>query len=180
MIENLSASLTSARSLINDRNIQVRNLSRAVKNHELTIDILEEELHCVRQQTDKEHEMHEAEIADLVTQIKQLQEKSTLSTFSSRTYATNVRELYYSLLSLRLPPAQIKTVVRNVLCHLLPSLEADALCLPGKACASYMCSQEMPTISQVQKASELMQEQEWHLNSDGTTLMQQKKSSFLD
>ena len=179
MIENLSAGLTSARSLINDRNIQVKNLSRAVKNHELTIDILEEELHCVRQQTDKEHEMHEAEIADLVTQIKQLQEKSTLSTFSSRTYTTNVRELYYSLLSLRLPPAQIKTVVRNVLCHLLPSLETDALRLPGKACASYMRSQEMPTISQVQKASELMQEQEWHLNSDGTTLMQQKKAAFL-
>ena len=42
-----------------------------------------------------------------------------------------------------------------------------------------MRSQEMPTISQVQKASELMQEQEWHLNSDGTTLMQQKKAAFL-
>lgn len=42
-----------------------------------------------------------------------------------------------------------------------------------------MRSQEMPTISQVQKASELMQEQEWHLNSDGTTLMQQKKAVFL-
>ena len=45
MIENLPASLTSARSRINDRNIQVKNLSRAVKNHELTVDILEEELH---------------------------------------------------------------------------------------------------------------------------------------
>ena len=175
MIENLSASLTSARSRINDRNIQVKNLSRAVKDHELTVDILEEELHCVCQQTDKEHEMHEAEIADLVTQIKQLQEKSTLSTFSSRTYTTNVRELYYSLLSLQLRPAQIKTVVRNVVSHLLPSLEADALCLPGKACASYMRSQEMPTISQVQKASEL----KGHLKSDGTTLMQQKKAAFL-
>ena len=53
MIQNLSAGLTSARSLINDRNIQVKNLSRAVKNHELTIDILEKELHCVRQQTDE-------------------------------------------------------------------------------------------------------------------------------
>ena len=42
-----------------------------------------------------------------------------------------------------------------------------------------MCSQEMPTISQLQKASELMQEQEWHLNSDGTTLMQEKKAAFL-
>ena len=59
-----------------------------------------------------------------------------------------------------------------------PSLEADAHRLPGKACASYMRSQEMPTINQVQKASELMQEQEWHLNSDGTTYA--AKETFLD
>ena len=42
-----------------------------------------------------------------------------------------------------------------------------------------MRSQEMPTISQVQKANELMQKDQWLLNSDGTTLMQQKKVAFL-
>ena len=42
-----------------------------------------------------------------------------------------------------------------------------------------MRSQEMPTISQVQKASELMARTKGHLNGDGTTLMQQKKAAFL-
>ncbi len=80
---------------------------------------------------------------------------------------------------MRVPPAQIKTVVRNVLGHLVPSVQADSLRLPGKSCATYMRSQEMPTISHVQKAHELMPERQWHLNSDGTTLMQQKKVAFL-
>ena len=37
----------------------------------------------------------------------------------------------------------------------------------------------MPTISQAQKASELMKSDQWCLNSDGTTSMQQKKVAFL-
>ena len=136
----------------------------------------------IHELTDREHEKHNDEVEDLATQIKQLQErdKSNISsTFSSRTYTSNVRALYYSLLSMRLSPAQIKTVVRNVICHLVPSMKVDKLRLPGKSCAAYMRSQEMPTISRVQKASELMQAEQWHLNSDGTTLQQQKTVAFL-
>ena len=62
----------------------------------------------------------------------------------------------------------------NVISYLKPSVDIDKLCSPGKSCATYMHSQEMPTISQVQKANELMQNDRWLLNSDGTTLMQQK------
>lgn len=76
---------------------------------------------------------------------------------------------------MRIPPAQIKAIVRNVINHLVPFIE---LRLPGKSCAAYMRSQEMPTISRAQKASELMQVKEWHLSSDGTTLQQQKKVAF--
>ena len=42
-----------------------------------------------------------------------------------------------------------------------------------------MRCEEMPTISRAQKHDELMQSQEWHLNSDGTTLQQQKKVALL-
>ena len=49
----------------------------------------------------------------------------------------------------------------------------------GKSCAAYMRSHEMPTISDVHKATMLMHAQQWHLNSDGTTLQQQKKVAFL-
>ena len=178
-IENLSASLDGAKSIINSRNIQIKNLQGMVQSHELTIDMLEYEMECISKETDQESERYKHEIADLEAIIKQLQEKHNLLTFSSRTYNTNVRALYYALLSMRLPPAQIQAVVRNVLSHLLPSINTDDLRLPGKSCASYMRSQEMPTISLVQKGSELMQEQQWHLNSDGTTLMQQKKVAFL-
>ena len=178
-IENLSASLDGAKSIINSRNIQIKNLQGMVQSHKLTIDMLEYEMECISKETDQESERYKHEIADLEAIIKQLQEKHNLLTFSSRTYNTNVRALYYALLSMRLPPAQIQAVVRNVLSHLLPSINTDDLRLPGKSCASYMRSQEMPTISLVQKGSELMQEQQWHLNSDGTTLMQEKKVAFL-
>ena len=50
----------------------------------------------------------------------------------------------------------------------------DELRLPGKSCAAYMRGHEMPTISDIHKAV-LMHAQQWHLNSDGTTLQQQKK-----
>ena len=72
-------------------------------------------------------------------------------------------------------------MVTNVISYLNPSRSADinGLSLPGKSCAAYMRSQEMPTISRAQKASELMQKDQWLLNSDGTTLMQQKKVAFL-
>ena len=58
-------------------------------------------------------------------------------------------------------------------------MDTKKLRLPQKSCASYMRSQEMATISRVQKAADLMQSQQWHLNSDGTTLHQQKKFAFL-
>ena len=71
-----------------------------------------------------------------------------------------------------IPPAQIKTIVRNVIGHLIPSVDADEVRLPFKSCAAYMRSLEMPTLSMMQKATELMKSQQWHLNSDGTTLHQ--------
>jgi len=57
---------------------------------------------------------------------------------------------------MRISPSQTKTVVTNVINHLIPSVDKTELCLPGKSCAAYMHRQEMPTFSQAQKASELM------------------------
>ena len=121
-IENLSASLDGAKSIINSRNIQIKNLQGMVQSHKLTIDMLEYEMECISKETDQESERYKHEIADLEAIIKQLQEKHNLLTFSSRTYNTNVRALYYALLSMRLPPAQIQAVVRNVLATYFPPL----------------------------------------------------------
>ena len=70
-------------------------------------------------------------------------------------------------------------MVTNVITCLNLTADMDRLRLPGKSCAAYMRSQEMPTISRAQKANELMNNDQWLLNSDGTTLMQQKKVAFL-
>jgi len=42
-----------------------------------------------------------------------------------------------------------------------------------------MRSQEMPTNSQAHKANELINKDQWLLNSDGITLFQQEKVAFL-
>ena len=99
-------------------------------------------------------------------------------TYSSRAYTSNVRALYYSLLALRLPPTVIKPAVKNVIADLFPSV-SEEIRLPGKACASYMRSEEMPTINRIHKAVKLMPEEQCHLNSDGTTLNQEKKVVLL-
>ena len=70
---------------------------------------------------------------------------------------------------MHVPPAQIRTMVTNVISYLNPSVDIDELRLPGKSCPTYIRSQEMQTISQAQKANELMQKDQWLLNSDGTT-----------
>ena len=144
-------------------------------------DILESELADIRQNQTQLELDHETEVQDLTEQVSQLSKTKgeTLSTFSSRMYTTSVRELYYSLLSLKLPPAKIKTVVCNVIHHLLPNIDPDNLRLPGKSCAAYMRAYEMPTLCNLQKSEELLKADKWHLNSDGTTLKQQKKMAFL-
>ena len=105
---------------------------------------------------------YHAEVASLQEQLSNMSKLTTLPTFSKRKYNANVRELYYSLLAMRIHPAQIKTVVTNVISFLNPSADIDGLRLPGKSCAAYMRSQEMPTISRAQKANELMQKDQWN------------------
>lgn len=178
-VGTLSAALEETRSIVYQRNVEIKELKKSLKSHELMIEMLQDELAEMHEVICKEHTKHNEEVEDLATQIMQLQERHKIPTFSSQKYTPNVRELYYILLSMCMPPAQIKAIVRNVVSHLVPFLKADELRLPGKSCAACMRSQEMPTISRAQKASELMQAKEWHLSSDGTTLQQQKKVAFL-
>ena len=140
---------------------------------------LECELTDLRQETDSLHDSHEVQISQLTEQIKELQLHSSFTTLESKSFTANVRELYYSLLSLHVPPAQIKPIVQNVICRLMPSLKLNNVWLPSKSCAAYMRSAEMPTISSLQKAAELAKSEQWCLNSDGTTLQLAKKVAFL-
>ena len=178
-IEVSSEAIEEYKAIISQHSSVVQTLKKTINSLEETIVLLDTELSDLREQTRIAHKEHEAEVQDLTEQISQLQEHQTteLSTFSSRAYTTHVRELYYSLLSLKLPPGKIKPIIQNVISHLLP--HAKSIRLPGKSCASYMRSHEMPTLSGLQKSSELEKSKEWHLSSDGTTLKQQKKMAFL-
>lgn len=62
---------------------------------------------------------------------------------------------------------------------MVPSVNIDKIRLPGRSCASYMRSAEMAAVSTIHKSAELSKQQQWHLNSDGTTLAQTKKAAFL-
>ena len=147
-----------------ERNAEITHLKKTIRQLEQTVEVLNIELDDINEHTKEELEKHEHDIMELEAQIHHLQEKcqsevlaSTLTTTTSQRHAftTSVRALYYSLLSMRVPPGQNKSVVKNVISNLLPSVSVnvDKLHLPGKSCAAYMRSHEMPTISNVHKAT---------------------------
>ena len=99
--------------LVHERNSQIKYLENLIKHLDEMNSFLECELTDLRKQTDSLHKSNEAQISQLTEQIKELQLHTT---FQSRSFTANVRELYYSLLSLRVPPAQIKPIVQNIIC----------------------------------------------------------------
>lgn len=94
-----------------------------------------------------------------------------------KVYSTAIRELYYILLTLQLPPANIALIIKTILKTFLPSLRIDDLKLPGESCASYMRREELTTLNLAHKASCLAKQAQTggvNLNSDGTTKSQRK------
>ena len=65
---------------------------------------------------------YHAEVVNLQEQLNNMSKINPLPTFSKKKYNANIRELYYSLLGMRVSPAQIKTVVTNVISKLLDLL----------------------------------------------------------
>ena len=119
-LHQTSVAMKEYKELVHERNSQMKHLQDSIKHLDEMNSILECDLDELRKQTDSLHETNEAQIVQLTKQLEELQLHSTFSTFQSRSFTANVRELYYSLLSLRVPPTQIKTIVQNViscLCH---------------------------------------------------------------
>ena len=120
---------------------------------------------------DKQYK-HKSDINDLQHQICKLQDclskSKKLETFSSQAYNTNIQELYYTLISMRLPLRKIKQVVKAVITRLMPHVDSSKIRLPGKSCAAYMRSADLATISRAHKAAQLIQSKQWHLSSDNT------------
>ena len=143
----LQAALDDTRSLVSERNSEIGELKREIRKREEIIDSLINEKEELCEQLDGELAKYHAEVASLQDQLGNMNKITTLPTYSKRKYNANIRELYYSLLAMRISPGQIKTVVTNVISCLNLSVDVNALCLPRKSCAAYMHRQEMPTIS---------------------------------
>ena len=178
-IHQLSEAVNWYVQLIKERNSEITKLKQSIQCLEETVEFLECELIDFRKDSDQIKEKNESYILDLTQRIEELQNKYKLQTLSSKSFNCNVRELYYALLTMHVPPAKIRPIIENVISCLLPSVSLENVRLPKKSCASYMRSQEMPTLSLMHKSSQLSRSDKRHLNSDGTTLHQVKKVAFL-
>ena len=97
-----------------------------------------------------------------------------LQTKLGKSYSTMVRKLYYKLLTSGIPPGRVGPTIKDVLVHLAPSTDPAKLDLPKASAANYMRREEMKTICDIHKASNLCSSEMLHMNTDGTTLNQRK------
>jgi hypothetical protein len=97
-----------------------------------------------------------------------------ITTKQGKAYVDTVRKLYYNLLTSGIPPAKVAPTIKEVLRHLLPSNDVTKLNLSKASTANYMRKEELRTICDVHKASELCNADTIHMNTDGTTLGQHK------
>ena len=129
-IENLENANEEYRKSLQQRNSELRTLQAELRHFEEVHDFLLLELNDSRQIVSQCSLDHEAEVDELSKEIKQLQDDKKhqlVNTLSSKAYSTSVRELYYSLLTLKLPPSKIKDVVINVITHIMPGTNTENL-----------------------------------------------------
>ena len=107
-------------------------------------------------------------------------EHFVITTTNGKHYSISngVRELYYKLLTMQITPAKIDKIIEAVLKSMTPLVDVESLKLPKRSAALYMCSQELPTVNDIHKATVLSHASKKHLNTDGTTLNQQKLNSI--
>ena len=114
-IEVLQAALDSTRNLVAERNREIVELKKEIRNRDQVIDPLKSEKEELCEHLDGELAKYHAEVASLQDQLSSMSKSTTLPTFSKRKYNVDIRELYYSLLAMHIPPAQIKTVVTKLM-----------------------------------------------------------------
>ena len=124
--------------------------------------------------TDLEEIMKATKSCAEETETKTQEADMTFYTKNGKIYSVTVRKLYYNLLASGIPPAKIHTTIKDVLRHLLPSVDVTIIALPKASTANYMRKEELKTVGDVHKATELCKAGTIHLNTDGTTLGQRK------
>ena len=140
----------------------MENIIDQIKQEEFEVDIYKDQSYSENKQGHKSN-LHPQ--GDSTIQI---------TTKQGKAYVDTVRKLYYNLLTSGIPPAKVAPTIKEVLRHLLPSNDVTKLNLPKASTANYMRKEELRTICDVHKASELCNADTIHMNTDGTTLGQHK------
>ncbi len=146
-----------------DLNSMVEELMAENESLRETIQQMEEELNNADVQTYGQH----GNDSDFV-----------VTTTCGKRYSNGVRERYYRLLSKQISPAKIPGIITTVLKVMVPSVDVEAIKLPKKSSAGYMRNTELPTLNSAHKATVLAKASQMHMNTDGTTLNQQKVNAI--
>ena len=177
----------------NEKSATIIKLSNEVANTKAKLRCANEKITNIQSLLDTILEEHHMELdkltsdnLDLNNLVKELEEDLesnttygnnedfTISTKEGTRYLNCVRELYYNLMTIGISPDKIDGTIRLVFNKLCPSIDTSSLKLPKKSCANYMRMAEMPTISDIHKATNLSSSGNGHINSDGTTLNMRK------
>ena len=156
--------------------METSEMQEEIDEYKLQLTKYKEEVKELRDYIEELHLQND----DLEEQLGQKDQPDNIAkTKHGRQYTKEVRKLYYSLLSQNIPPNKIRGIIKSVFQHLLPSANPNELQLPSKSTAGYMRHEELPTVSRAQKAAKLAATEALHVNSDGTTLNQQKIAGAL-
>ena len=155
--------------------METSEMQEEIDEYKLQLTQYKEEVKELRDYIEELHLQND----DLEEQLGQKDQPDIAKTKHGRQYTKEVRKLYYSLLSQNIPPNKIRGIIKSVFQHLLPSASPNELQLPSKSTAGCMRREELPTVSRAQKAAKLAATEALHINSDGTTLNQQKIAGAL-
>ena len=102
----------------------------------------------------------EEQLDDTNTQLlkaNELLERSYVLTVTKQgcKYTNDIRELYYNLITQRLPPSRIETTITTTFA---PHIDTTKLELPKATLASNMRSRELSTISAAHQATRLTED----------------------
>ena len=175
-IERLTQQISEMHCLVKEKNHEINELNSIVFNLEHSYDELKLDLDMLYKTFQEKEKYFQKKMHELNDKNPPI---ALPTMMHSTKYDDSVRELYYTLLSMRVPLRQVESIVRVVISHLMPHVNIDDVRLPKKSCAAYMRSDEMAFISRAHKAKRLIESEKWHLKSDGTALHQKKKVTFL-
>ena len=160
----LKSELNAVKSSLSVQTRRVRELENTVKEIDESCCQLEEEY---------------MEANEEVNRLSQAKVTEVLATKEGQQYTNEIRELYYHLLAQQMPPSKIEQCIKTVLQTFTPGVDISNLQFPKASLAAEMRSLEMPTISASHQAHLISSADQYHLNSDRTTLNQKKVQRLL-